>query len=113
MVVRRGGGGGAGGAEAGVKKVEGGGGGAVFGGVAADTPEDGFALFARAVDGTEDMAEIFGREDVGERIEKFCERGIRCGRFRKVADADFALAGSKRIRVHRAKRDGLDRIDAH
>src|SRR4030088_1781506 len=54
-----------------------------FDDVAADAPEDGFALFARAVNGSEKMAEIFGGEDVGERIEEFCERGVRGGRLCK------------------------------
>ena len=37
-----------------------------FDDVAADAPEDGFALFARAVNGSEKMAEIFGGEDIGK-----------------------------------------------
>jgi len=84
-----------------------------FDDVAADAPEDGFALFARAVNGSEKMAEIFGGEDVGKRIEKFCERGVRGGGLRKVAYADFALARGKRIGVDRAERDRMDGVDAH
>jgi len=37
-----------------------------FDDVAADAPEDGFALFARAVNGAEKMAKILGGEKVGK-----------------------------------------------
>jgi len=38
--------------------------------VAADAPENGFPLFARPVDGNEELAEVLSGEDVGKRIEK-------------------------------------------
>src|SRR5260370_15474895 len=59
------------------------------------------------------MPQIFGGEDTWKRIEKFCARAVRAGRLCKIADTDFALARGKRIRAHRAKRDGLDGVDAH
>ena len=64
-----------------------------FNDVSTEAPENGLALFARAVDGAEQVAEILGGKDVGERIEKSCEQGVRGGRLGKIADADFALAG--------------------
>src|SRR5229473_8701207 len=46
-----------------------------FDDVAADAPQNGSALLARQVDGGEEMAKVFGRENVRKRVEKFCERG--------------------------------------
>jgi len=51
--------------------------------VAADAPENRLALFARSVDSAEKMAQILGGEDVGERIEIFCEGAVRDGGFAK------------------------------
>ncbi len=45
-----------------------------FDDVAADSPENGSTLFARDVDGAEEMAEIFSRKNVRERIEKLRKR---------------------------------------
>jgi len=84
-----------------------------FDDMAAEAPEDGFALFARAVDCTEEMAEIFGGENVREGIEKFRERRVRGGRLREVADADFTSARVEGVGVDRAERDGMDGVDAH
>src|SRR5712691_4960859 len=84
-----------------------------FDDVAADAPENRFALLARDVDGAEEMAEIFSGENIGKRIEEFGERTFRAGRLCKVADADFALARRKRVSVNCAERKRTDRVDAH
>jgi len=63
-----------------------------FDNVAADAPEDRFALLARAVDGAEKSANIFGGEDLRECVEKLPERGVCGGGLRKVTDADLAFA---------------------
>ena len=81
--------------------------------MAAEAPEDRFALFASAVDRGEEMAEIFGGEDARKSIEKLCERRVGGGRLGKVTNADFALARGERVGVDRTERDGVDGVDAH
>src|SRR5216683_2139596 len=84
-----------------------------FDDVAADAPENGSALYARAVDGGEEMAEIIGGEDLWKGVEEFCERGIRGGSLRKVAEVDFALPRGERVSMNCAEGDGMNGIDAH
>ena len=59
--------------EAAVHQIDEDGAEADFDHVAADAPEDGGALFAGAMDGGEEMAQILGGENVWERVEKFCK----------------------------------------
>ena len=80
--------------------------------VAADAPENGFALLAGLVDGSEEVAEVSGGEEVGEGSEKFVQRGIRGGRLGKIAHADFALAGGKRVGLEVGEGDGAGGVDA-
>src|SRR5229473_5869354 len=47
-----------------------------FDDVAADAPENGFALLAGLVDGGEEIAEVSSGEEVGEGCEEFGERGV-------------------------------------
>jgi hypothetical protein len=84
-----------------------------FDDVATDTPDNGVLLLARAMDSVEKILKILGGEKIRERIEKFCEREVHGGRLREAADADLALAGSKRIRVDRTEGEGMNRIDTH
>jgi len=67
--------------------------------VAADAPENGFALLAGLVDRGEEIAEVGDGEEVGKGREEFAERGIGGGRLGEIADADLALAGGERVGV--------------
>jgi len=67
--------------------------------VAADAPEDGFALLAGSVDGGEEIAEVGGGEEIGEGGEEFVEGGIVGGGLGEIADADFALSRCERVSV--------------
>src|SRR5437867_1701239 len=84
-----------------------------FDDVAADAPENRFALPARGMDRAEEMAEIFSSENIGKRIEKFAERTVGCGWLCEVADADLALSRGERVGMNRAESKGTNRVDAH
>src|SRR4029077_7484879 len=84
-----------------------------FDDVAADAPENGFALLAGLVNGGEEIAEVGGGEEVGEGGEEFGERGIGGGRFGEIADVDLALAGGERIGMKVGEGDGAGGVDAH
>src|SRR5882762_1446123 len=84
-----------------------------FDDVAADAPENGFALLAGLVDGGEEIAEVSSGEEVGKGGEEFGERGIGGGGLGKIADADFALAGGERVRLEVGEGDGAGGVDAH
>jgi hypothetical protein len=81
--------------------------------VPADPPENRSALSARTMNRAKKLAKIFGGENLRKRIKKFRERNVCSRRLRKLADAHLALSRSKRIRVNRTKRDGLNGIDTH
>ncbi|MCU1241026.1 MAG: hypothetical protein JWO71_1752 [Candidatus Acidoferrum typicum] len=81
--------------------------------VAADAPENGFALLAGLMNRGEEIAEVGGGEEVGEGSEKFVQRGIGGGWLGKIAHADFALAGGKRIGLEVGEGNGAGGVDAH
>src|SRR5260370_36946343 len=65
------------------------------------------------MNGGEEIAEVRGREELGERVEEFGKRGIGSGWLGEIADADFALAGGKRIGLQVGERDRAGGADAH
>src|SRR5260370_37405305 len=65
------------------------------------------------MNGGEEIAEVRGREELGERVEEFGKRGIGSGWLGEIADADFALAGGKRIGLQVGESDRAGGVDAH
>src|SRR4029077_17780709 len=84
-----------------------------FDDVAADAPENGFALLAGLVNGGEEVAEVGGGEEVREGAEKFGERRVGAGELGEIADADLALAGGEGIGLQICQNDRAGGVDAH
>ena len=92
-----------GGDEAALHQIDEHGAEADFDDVATDAPEDGDALFARAVDGGEQMAQIARGEKIGKRIEKVRERRSSGRRLGEFADAYFTLARGQWVGFYAAE----------
>ena len=81
--------------------------------VAADSPENGGALFAGAMDGSKEITKILGGKNVWKRIEEFCKGNVSGCWLGEIVDADFAFAGGERIGMDGTKSERRRGIDAH
>src|SRR5437588_13034017 len=65
------------------------------------------------MDGRQKLAKFPPRENLRQRIQKFCQRTVPRVRLGEFPHIHLALPRRQRIGAHFAKHQGLDRINAH